>query len=92
MDYQQIAIEHVDGRCRITLDRPSRRNALSDWVSKLPRFAHELAEYAYTVPAKRRILRAAAEFGPDLLYERYAFGNAEAPRRRASSVCPSCSR
>ena len=30
MDYQQIAVEVVDGRCRITLDRASRRNALTD--------------------------------------------------------------
>ncbi len=30
MDYQQISVEHADGRCRITLDRASRRNALSD--------------------------------------------------------------
>lgn len=39
--------------------------------SLLPGFAYELAEYAYNVPAKRRLLRAAAEFKPDILYDRY---------------------
>ena len=45
------------------------------FVSKLPRFAHELAEYAYSPIARGRILKAAYEFEPDFLYERYAFGN-----------------
>ena len=45
------------------------------FVSKLPRFAHELAEYAYSSIARGRILKAAIEFEPDFLYERYAFGN-----------------
>lgn len=52
--------------------------ARSRWsfVSRLPRFVHELAEYAYSAVAKGRILKAAADFDPDFLYERYAFGNA----------------
>jgi len=45
------------------------------WFSHLPRFARELGEAAYSVPAKRRILREARSFSPDFLYERYAFGN-----------------
>jgi hypothetical protein len=45
------------------------------WVTRLPRFARELAEYAYSVPGKARLLREAAGFAPDFLYERYAFGN-----------------
>ena len=37
----------------------------------LPRWAAELAELAYNVPAYRRLARAAREFSPDILYERY---------------------
>ncbi len=46
------------------------------WVGRLPRFAHELMEYGYTGVARPRIVRAAASFDPDFIYERYAFGNA----------------
>ena len=45
------------------------------WVTRAPRFVRELAEYAYTGVARRRLLAAAREFRPDLIYERYAFGN-----------------
>ncbi|HJM57416.1 MAG TPA: glycosyltransferase family 4 protein [Planctomycetota bacterium] len=44
-------------------------------LGRLPRFARELAEYAYSVPARRRLIRAGEEFKAQLLYERYAFGN-----------------
>ncbi|SHJ92688.1 Glycosyltransferase involved in cell wall bisynthesis [Roseomonas rosea] len=37
----------------------------------LPGPAAELAELAYGVPATRRLARAAAEFAPDAIYERY---------------------
>jgi glycosyltransferase involved in cell wall biosynthesis len=37
--------------------------------------AREIAELAYRVPARRKLLGAAAQFEPDFLYERYAFGN-----------------
>ena len=46
------------------------------WVTRLPRFARELAEYAYSVPGRHRIQAEAARFEPDFLYERHAFGNA----------------
>ena len=46
------------------------------WVVRLPRFARELAEYAYNGVAKQSLLRAAGRFEPDFVYERYAFGNA----------------
>ncbi len=46
------------------------------WVTRAPRFVQELAEYAYTPFARDVILREAARFEPDFLYERYAFGNA----------------
>ena len=45
------------------------------WVTRAPRFVRELAEYAYSPVGRRRILRAAAHFEPDFLYERHAFGN-----------------
>lgn len=45
------------------------------WFSHLPRFVREAGEVAYSLPARRRILRAARTFEPDFLYERYAFGN-----------------
>lgn len=46
------------------------------WVGRAPRFARELAEYGYSIPARRRLLSEARSFRPDVLYERYAFGNA----------------
>ncbi|MFT5051335.1 MAG: glycosyltransferase involved in cell wall biosynthesis [Chlamydiales bacterium] len=45
-----------------------------DWIGRVPRFVRELAEYGYTIPARGRLLKAAREFRPDFLYERYAFG------------------
>ena len=42
---------------------------------RVPRLVREVAEHAYTWPATRRLVRAGRSFGPDLLYERYAFGN-----------------
>lgn len=46
------------------------------FVDAVPRFVRELGEYGYSVPARRRLARDARAFGPDFLYERYAFGNA----------------
>jgi glycosyltransferase involved in cell wall biosynthesis len=37
----------------------------------LPGFLAELAELAYSLPAYRRLAAAAAEFQPDVIYERY---------------------
>jgi glycosyltransferase involved in cell wall biosynthesis len=37
----------------------------------LPGFAVELAELAYSLPSYLRLARAAAEFAPDVIYERY---------------------
>ncbi len=51
------------------------RPARFAWVTRAPRFARELAEYGYGRVARGRLLAAAREFGPDFLYERYAFGN-----------------
>jgi glycosyltransferase involved in cell wall biosynthesis len=46
------------------------------WMDHLPRPALEVAELAYSLVAPPMIERAAAEFRPDVIYERYAFGNA----------------
>lgn len=46
------------------------------WVTRMPRFLRELAEYAYSGPARRRVVGEASHFEPDFIYERYAFGNA----------------
>jgi glycosyltransferase involved in cell wall biosynthesis len=47
----------------------------SGWAGRLraalPRFAAELAELAYSLPAYRRLAAAAREFQPDAIYERY---------------------
>lgn len=45
--------------------------ALSRIRGALPLPAAELAELAYSAPALRRVLRAAEEFRPDVVYERY---------------------
>ena len=45
-------------------------------VGRVPRFVREVAEYAYSVPAARRLRAAIAQARPDFIYERYAFGNA----------------
>ena len=42
------------------------------WMKRrLPRAVYELAEWAYGFHAYRRLARAIAAFGPDVLYERY---------------------
>lgn len=46
------------------------------WVTKLPRFARELAEYGYNGVARSKLIGEARDYAPDLIYERYAFGNA----------------
>jgi glycosyltransferase involved in cell wall biosynthesis len=44
-------------------------------VTRAPRAVRELAEYAYSGVARPRLVRAGRLRKPDLLYERYAFGN-----------------
>jgi len=55
-----------------------RTGRVSRWslVTHTPRFAREIAEYAYTPFAREAILRRAVGFEPSFVYERYAFGNA----------------
>lgn len=56
-------------------DGDSGRNKWG-WVTRLPRFARELAEYGYNAVARRNLIAEARDFRPDFLYERYAFANA----------------
>lgn len=45
------------------------------FMDRVPRFARELAEYAYGFTARRRIASLARRERCDFIYERYAFGN-----------------
>jgi glycosyltransferase involved in cell wall biosynthesis len=60
--------------------------AVSILREKLPAFVGELAELAYILPATLRLSRAAAEFRPDVIYERanlfHLAGTLVAARRR----------
>lgn len=58
------------------------------WIGRVPRFVREIAEYGYTLPASRRLTRALAEFRPDFVYERYAFGNGAGVRVAARRRVP----
>jgi len=57
--------------------RPAESGSGRRWsvLGHLPRFVRELAEYAYAVPARRKLIAAGREFKAQCLYERYAFGN-----------------
>ena len=55
--------------------RSAQTSSRFGWIGRAPRFARELAEYGYGLVARGRLLRAAREFAPDFVYERYAFGN-----------------
>lgn len=58
-------------------DQPtSEGRAKWGWVTRLPRFLRELAEYGYSGVARNRLVGEATRFEPDFVYERYAFGNA----------------
>lgn len=48
----------------------------SGWraLTRMPRFAREIAEYGYSAVGRGRILKAAARLDPHFIYERYAFG------------------
>ncbi len=65
-------VEHGADRQERTGDKGRSRWG---WVTRMPRFARELAEYAYGGVARHRLLKEAVWFEPDVIYERYAFGN-----------------
>jgi glycosyltransferase involved in cell wall biosynthesis len=71
-DVFEVSIVADRGSGSETPARASRWGA----VARMPRFARELAEYAYTSFGRPRIIAAANEYEPDFIYERYAFGNA----------------
>jgi glycosyltransferase involved in cell wall biosynthesis len=73
--FEVSLVKRRDAGSRGRAAPPSRPPA---WraVTKLPRFARELAEYAYTSVGRPRIVAAAREHKVDFVYERYAFGNA----------------
>lgn len=56
-----------------TPDTPARLSAgeTAGRKSPLPKPLYELAEWAYSVPATRRLQAAASHFEPDIVYERY---------------------
>lgn len=58
------------------------------FMNYVPAFLREIAEYGYSVPAKRRLVRAQRDFGADFLYERYAFGNTAGVRAAAELGVP----
>lgn len=57
-------------------------------VGHVPRFVREIAEYGYTIPAKRKLAAAVAADRPDFIYERYAFGNAAGVKVAAREGIP----
>ncbi|MFT4537863.1 MAG: glycosyltransferase involved in cell wall biosynthesis [Planctomycetota bacterium] len=77
----------LDNTAGHAADAPSE-SLLGRFAGLLPNFARELAEYAYSWPATRRLCRDAREFEPDVLYERYAFGNAAGVRAAARLGLP----
>jgi glycosyltransferase involved in cell wall biosynthesis len=68
----EVSLVGASGAAKGAAKAPSRWSALA----RMPRFARELAEYAYTSFGRPRIIAAANEHEPDFVYERYAFGNA----------------
>ena len=64
-------------RPKAAQERTREPGRWSPWAlfGLLPGFVKELAEYAYSLHASRRLRRAARDFQPDFIYERYAFGN-----------------
>jgi glycosyltransferase involved in cell wall biosynthesis len=56
-------------------DKPGEMGGEVGWVAKLraalPKSIYELLELGYSLVAYRRLARAAAEFKPDVIYERY---------------------
>lgn len=56
-------------------DQSGKMGGKVDWVHKLkkslPKAVYEVLELAYSIVAYRQLMAAAAEFQPDLIYERY---------------------
>ena len=76
-EVREVALVEKTGEAAPAPKAPSESKRFSPWslLDKTPRFVREMAEYAYSVPAARRLGQAQREFGADFIYERYAFGN-----------------
>ena len=66
-----VGPEGVSDRAVRALDAApgAPEKATGQW--KIPGPIYELAEYGYSAPAFRRLGKACAAFGPDIIYERY---------------------
>lgn len=60
---------------RTAAAKPATPARAWNWMSLVPNFVRELAEYQYSSWARPRIERAVRAEGIDFIYERYAFGN-----------------
>jgi glycosyltransferase involved in cell wall biosynthesis len=82
-EVREVALEPIAGpRPRVKGSGPSapaaggRRQRPWRVIDRLPRPVLELAEYAYSLVARRMVAREVARFRPEFIYERHAFGNA----------------
>lgn len=71
-EVEEVSLVSRAGPAQAGAERNGSRWTL---VTRAPRAVRELAEYAYGGVARPRIVRAGRRFEPDVLYERYAFGN-----------------
>lgn len=82
---EEALVAKADGEPPAKIEEASRSWS---WIGRIPRFVRELAEYGYSVPATRRLVRAGREFSPTAIYERYAFGNSAGVRAARSLGVP----
>ncbi len=73
--FEVSLVARRDGSAPSAAEAPPARPSRWAFVTRMPRFARELAEYAYGGLARSKIVGVGARFDPDFLYERYAFGN-----------------
>jgi len=88
-DIHEVSLVKRANDTPVAPGRAADRSSRWGWVTRLPRFARELAEYGYNALAKQALLKEAVSFEPDFLYERYAFGNAagiQAARRLGKPI------
>jgi hypothetical protein len=78
IDEMVAALRAIGNDVRIVAPRPSENGKAGEqasWVQRLrtllPKAVYEVLELAYSVVAYARLARAAAEFKPDVVYERY---------------------
>ena len=78
IDEMVAALRAIGNEVRIVAPRPSedgKAGEQASWVQRLrtllPKAVYEVLELAYSVVAYARLARAAREFKPDVVYERY---------------------